>query len=328
MSKLVLVQALRGLAALSVAALHAQADAQALAAGAGLPFAAALHLPWAAGVDVFFVISGFIMVYASRELFAQPGARRTFFGRRLARIVPIYWAVTLAYLSIALFAPAFVNAPDLSRAAILSSFLFIPRLAPDGFAHPVFSLGWTLNYEMAFYALFALAIAFARRIAVPALIAALAALVVVGLQRTWPEPLAFWTKPIVLEFAFGLAIGLRAEGVALGPWPRAALAAAGLASSPCPRRVPTRSTSLARPSSGACPPRSSSPPPPWAASGPRPDSCRARRRGVGDASYALYLVHPFAIRGLAALVRRLDLAPTLAGWTSSRWRSPARSRRR
>ena len=35
---------------------------------------------------------------------------------------------------------------------------------------------------------------------------------------------------------------------------------------------------------------------------------------IGDASYALYLVHPFAIRGLGALVRRLDLAPILGGW--------------
>ncbi len=170
---------------------------------------------------------------------------------------------------------------------------------------------------MAFYALFALAIAFARRIAVPALIAALAALVVVGLQRTWPEPLAFWTNPIVLEFAFGLAIGfLRAEGVALGPWPRAALAAAGLALLALPAAHPDAVTSLARPFVWGLPAALIVA---AAALGPErvhaPTLPTRAAVAIGDASYALYLVHPFAIRGLAALVRRLDLAPTLAGWS-------------
>ena len=51
----------------------------------------------AAGVDLFFVISGFVMVYASRDLFAVPGAPATFFLRRLTRIVPLYWAATGVY---------------------------------------------------------------------------------------------------------------------------------------------------------------------------------------------------------------------------------------
>ena len=54
----------------------------------------------AAGVDLFFVISGFVMVYASEAIFAQPGASRYFLARRLARIVPLYWATTLFFFSI------------------------------------------------------------------------------------------------------------------------------------------------------------------------------------------------------------------------------------
>ena len=51
-----------------------------------------------AGVDLFFVISGFIMVYAFERLFGQPGGTRIFLLRRLARIVPMYWAATTVFL--------------------------------------------------------------------------------------------------------------------------------------------------------------------------------------------------------------------------------------
>ena len=152
---LILVQVLRGLAALAIAALHAQADARALAEARGLGFTPLLHLPWAAGVDVFFVISGLIMVHASRGLFAREGARGTFLKRRLARIVPLYWAVTLLYLAVALTTPALLNSALLDPAPILASFLFIPFTRPDGAVQPLYSLGWTLNFEMLFYVLFA-----------------------------------------------------------------------------------------------------------------------------------------------------------------------------
>ena len=51
-------------------------------------------LPWESGVDVFFVISGFVMVYSSSRLFAAPSGSRVFLRRRLARIVPLYWTAT------------------------------------------------------------------------------------------------------------------------------------------------------------------------------------------------------------------------------------------
>jgi len=48
------------------------------------------------GVDLFFVISGFIMVYTSEPLFGQKTSAATFFVRRVVRIVPLYWMITLA----------------------------------------------------------------------------------------------------------------------------------------------------------------------------------------------------------------------------------------
>src|ERR1044072_2824720 len=51
-----------------------------------------------AGVDLFFVISGFIMVYAFERMFGRPGGTRIFLLRRLARIVPMYWAASTVFL--------------------------------------------------------------------------------------------------------------------------------------------------------------------------------------------------------------------------------------
>src|ERR1044071_8043961 len=82
------IQALRGIATFVVIVAHVQ-----------LYVSDKMHLPGlmpfygvvGAAVDSFFVVSGFIMVYASERLFGQPGGMRIFFLRRLARILPMYW---------------------------------------------------------------------------------------------------------------------------------------------------------------------------------------------------------------------------------------------
>ena len=162
MSKLVLVQVLRAAAALSVAMLHAQHDAATLAERTGQVFAPIAAFPWEAGVDVFFVISGFIMVHASTRLFGAEGGARAFLARRIARIVPIYWAVTTLYLAVALAVPDLLNRELLGWPLVVASYLFIPMARPDGLVQPLYGLGWTLNYEMFFYALFAVAVRWPR----------------------------------------------------------------------------------------------------------------------------------------------------------------------
>jgi exopolysaccharide production protein ExoZ len=94
----------------------------------------------AAGVDLFFVISGFIMVYTSERLFGQTGAPQRFLARRIIRIVPLYWTLT-AFAALVLFG----FGPN-----TLGSYLFIPT-----HRGPILTVGWTLNYEMMFYSLFA-----------------------------------------------------------------------------------------------------------------------------------------------------------------------------
>ena len=95
-SQIAVLQVLRAVAALTVVFGHAQHDALVSAMRAGQAFTRNHALPWGAGVDLFFVISGFIMVHASERLFGREGAARAFMLRRLIRIVPLYWLLATA----------------------------------------------------------------------------------------------------------------------------------------------------------------------------------------------------------------------------------------
>jgi exopolysaccharide production protein ExoZ len=298
-SKLILLQVLRALAALSVAMLHAQHDAATLAERSGRSFTPAAAFPWEAGVDVFFVISGFIMVYASARLFGTPDGWRLFLARRIARIVPIYWAVTTVYLAIALLAPALLNVEFIGWGRVLASYLFIPVARPDGLVQPLYGLGWTLNYEMFFYTLFGLAVAWPQRSAVVGLGAGLVGLVVIGsLFGPLPQPFGFWTHPVMLEFVYGMALALLyTSGLRLAGLPRALLAAAAiLALVAVASLVGAAAMSFRQVFYGV----------PAAMLVAAVAFGRERRAeksrpallgaAVGDASYALYLIHPFVIR--------------------------------
>ncbi|NEU14463.1 acyltransferase [Methylobacterium sp. BTF04] len=152
----------------------------------------------AAGVDVFFVISGFIMGTIDRKV--SPGL---FLAKRLIRIVPLYWATTLALCAGAtagLFARFTFDAPSL-----LKSLLFIPYVNATGNIWPLLIPGWTLNAEMLFYVLFAVSLWFKS----PRFIASTAIVSIVFLGVVYsPEspPLHFWTMSTLLEFIAGLAL--------------------------------------------------------------------------------------------------------------------------
>jgi exopolysaccharide production protein ExoZ len=303
------IQVLRALAAFMVAIHHVQPDAAVVAAGAGLGFARSDLLPWMAGVDIFFVVSGFIMVHASQDLFGRDGASRLFLKRRLARIVPLYWAMTTLFLLIGLAVPALLNsgAPDLGQ--ILGSYLFWPMVSTQGMVQPVYSLGWTLNYEMLFYVLFAAGLMLPRRWTLPAIALVLALLVATEtLKGPLSLPFGFWGQPIVLEFAAGMGIAvLRQKGLRLHGVLRIAVTAAGaavlIAAAHFPGTDGAWSSVLWRGGAAVllmfaagCGREGIVPLPPVKA-----------LAAVGDASYALYLVHPFVIRGMREIVLRLGL---------------------
>ncbi|MEH3118689.1 MAG: acyltransferase [Methylorubrum populi] len=348
------MQALRAFAALLVVIHHGQNEAAILAGRTGTGFVPGDWLPWPAGVDVFFVVSGFIIVHAAGPLYGQPGARGRFLAHRLARLAPLYWLVSGLYLALGLAAPALLGGEGgrPGWAHSLASFLFWPAARADGAVLPLYGLGWTLNYEMAFYGLFALGLGLTRRGAVAWLAGALALGVGVGrLIPGLPVPLAFWSDPIVLEFAFGAGLALaRAEGVRLGGLGRLALAAAGvagLAAAPAepslrflawglPAALLVAAAVFGRdrpgPSHGAGA-RALEHRPGYRIQDDARNSCfcivfsdkpaatfrddaLALAERLGDASYALYLLHPFVLRGVREILLRSGLAPLLGPWPS------------
>jgi exopolysaccharide production protein ExoZ len=197
MRTIVSVQALRAIAALAVVLCHFD-QLNAWLAGRKDPYPLD---QLSSGVDLFFVISGFVMVYSSGDLFGAKGGWLTFFTRRVARIVPPYW------IAMAIAVPVMSLPSDWG--SLLGSYLFFPYLSASGNFGPVYGVGWTLNFEMYFYALFSAAVFLRRDIAVSVLCGTLCVIVLLGylLQPSF-APLKFWSDPIIMEFAFGMALAL------------------------------------------------------------------------------------------------------------------------
>jgi exopolysaccharide production protein ExoZ len=302
---IVSIQILRALAATAVVFSHFQFIlSQTIGSGTGLP---SLHLG-DAGVDLFFVISGFVMVYSAEPLFARARGPLTFFVHRAIRIAPIYWVATAIYVLMAAAIPAFEKGYSIELVA--ASFFFIPYLRPENVVQPVVGQGWTLNYEMFFYAIFAFAIVGSRRTAVVIASSVLIGVVIAGkLFAPLPLVLAFWSDPIILEFIFGmlLAIAYR-EGAKLPIPARFTLILVSFlvffalyqyVSADPALRVITWGIPAALLMAGATLGGFSPPSRVWRAVAM-----------IGDASYSLYLFHSFPIRGVLYLARAagLDLA--------------------
>ncbi len=147
MNRLGSIQRLRAAAALSVALFHA-------CQWSGLDFAVG-----AAGVDVFFVISGFVLWSATEARTPSPGG---FLAARFGRVAPLYTLGTLAVAALVLWRPQAMPVAQFQPLHLALSLLFIPHNDPAGDAFPLLPSGWTLTYEAFFYLAFALALACPR----------------------------------------------------------------------------------------------------------------------------------------------------------------------
>lgn len=203
------IQALRFIAAFMVLLSHLYHEVPSVRGLAVLDYEPWLPVFWAGGVDIFFVISGFIMFSVGANKFGRPGCAKEFMMRRLIRVAPPYWLFTTSMiLAIALFKDQIVH-NDLAWPHVLASYMFLPWQNAEGRYYPILILGWTLNFEMAFYLIFAVALTQKRRLGLAALTAALSLAALVGMV-TPPQgsPLAFWCNPIVIEFLLGIGLGL------------------------------------------------------------------------------------------------------------------------
>lgn len=304
------LQVLRFIAAFLVFIGHAQHE---LAESMGLSGSLWTFVPfdWGLGVDIFFVISGFVMYFLTADGFGVPGGSADFMRRRIIRIVPLYWLFSVLMLLALAFAARSGGAPLPSVLNILFSFLFLPGPQCADYCFPIFSLGWTLNYEMMFYALFALGLFFSRRAGLTFIFTAIVGLM--GLSLLAPPSwtmLHFWGYPITGEFLAGIGLAaLYRRRARISPLVSLAIIALAMTAAIAFYQYGIYN-SMTRLVTGGIPaalivgatifglePRRLSP------------FGRALVVG-GDASYALYLWHPFGLKIGGAAIAHLHLPIT------------------
>ncbi|HEY3729885.1 MAG TPA: acyltransferase [Steroidobacteraceae bacterium] len=278
-----------------------------------VPFMAPLldksGIEWGSGVDIFFVISGFVMYYLSHERFGQRGYPAEFLSRRLVRVVPLYWIFTSLMLLAVWLLPAVIRHAGAARSFVVSSYLFYPVARADGLVRPTLALGWTLEYEMFFYACFALALLGRRSVGVLGLVGGFLLLVIAGpaLPRE-ATPLVFWSNPVILEFLLGMLVAqLYLKGLRLSARLQWLLIAAAILLMLL--ATPLKWERLFWAGVPAC----------LLVAGAVLGPCWKSRwlELGGDSSYSLYLSHPFTLNLLALLWTWGHLPPSGAAYVLS-----------
>ena len=201
--KLELIQVFRGLASVGVLLTHC-----------GLIFKQNFSQPFfngvfdfgGAGVDFFFVLSGFIIFYIHQKDIAHPEKAKLFFIKRLIRVYPLYWLVLGLKVGTSLLLG---YDPDVKSRTFLEIFQAIVLFPQDRtvLSSSFLGVSWTLSFEMFFYVVFGLAILFPKRLTAPLigawLLGSFANLM--GVLPLQPDSMLqiFWLSPLNLEFALG-----------------------------------------------------------------------------------------------------------------------------
>ncbi|WP_171956260.1 acyltransferase family protein [Stenotrophomonas maltophilia] len=307
------LQCLRGLAALAVVLFHLRGVEIKYLQGPMLLDAVARYAD--AGVDLFFVVSGFVMTTIAAGRYAKAGECERFLVKRAWRVLPMYWIFTTVVVVLMALIPSMVNTSYAGQ-SVLASYLLIPHGQL-----PVLTVGWTLVHEVYFYAVFAGIIAFVPERIVPAVLLLWAALIAAA---AWfaPAPATpahtLVVNPLTFEFIAGAMLGLYWRHIpAWMAWP---LLAAGVATATV--------ASATLPESG----------PATMAVGTRvvcfgsasllllAGAIRLEANGglhtprwlvlLGDSSYSLYLTHIFVISAAGRVWAMYSPAPGWAGHLS------------
>ena len=160
------------------------------------------------GVDIFFVISGFIMIYIAKP----DDTPIAFFANRIRRVVPLYWFFTFL-MAIILFAmPSAFKATVFQWDSFLLSLGFIPHwsVAYPGYVWPIVAPGWSLIFEMYFYLVFAISLLLAARYRVLFISLVITAVFIIGTQQHDGQSAAaqFFAQSMVFEFLFGMFLAV------------------------------------------------------------------------------------------------------------------------
>lgn len=197
------VQILRAIAAVLVVVCHA-VHKQGQLSGSGSVWELG-----GSGVDLFFIISGFIMCHVTAGRRTTAGE---FLSARVLRIIPLYWALTLVALAAYAVNPALVNSSG-GVTDVFGSFVLFPTGAKF-----LIQTGWTLSYEFWFYIVFAASLRFALRGRLIFVSAAMLGLVVFGMvAKPTDFTVRFLTDPLLLEFVMGIGAYLYLRSTACRP---------------------------------------------------------------------------------------------------------------
>jgi len=273
------LQHLRALAALAVCASHIATEFR--LDGPLRP----LLLHGALGVDLFFVLSGCVLWISTAQLGTLPSTAADFLRRRLIRIVPLYWIATLALAAGVILLPKQFRSLSLHPGTLAASLLFLPQSVP-----PLLVVGWSLTFELFFY------LVLAAGLLLPRLrMASLGILGILGISGLLFPSLAIgpWSlllvSPFHLEFLAGILIGQLHLAGRLPPLrislPLALGAMASMAWLEVPRSILCGLAGIGLLSSAL-----------------RLETRYCLRKSIlGEASYALYLVHVPLVVALARL---------------------------
>ena len=150
------LQILRGIAALMVCCFHFKESFNI----APNSFGDLLFSKGSIGVSIFFVISGFIMAFTTQNINFEKGKTTdlmfTFLKKRIIRIVPLYFLLTFAWIILGNSFSVYFSGDGFTR--LWHTLLFLPQYKES----PILYLGWSLNFEMFFYVIFAISLLFKK----------------------------------------------------------------------------------------------------------------------------------------------------------------------
>jgi len=291
------LQVLRGIAAFMIVLKHSLYEVyggDAVTSGSFLS-----DYPLILGVDIFFVLSGFVMVYSTKGKNGTIQSSANFMIRRIIRIVPVYWFYSFLLLGVALVLPSALGSSVFEWTHFLKSLFFIPHDAPNGGgAIPFLANGWTLNFEMYFYVIFAVAMLFRPLVSLIFMsLYFVLSLLVFRMIGDWSVAATFYSNFIILDFLAGAWIGYVCvrgirfpEKFCFAAW----IVAGGILLSPF--FISYMGLSIGRIGSLVI----SSGVVAFLALPNLSERIEAPRflKAVGDSSYTLYLFHPFVVAGL------------------------------
>ena len=159
---------------------------------------------WYACIDLFFVMSGFLMVHMGRSLYGSPRGALVFASRRLVRTPPLYWVYTLVFALVWTLFPHLPGATAIGHTRLLESLFFVPTGSP-----PIILVAWTLYLEVFFYVVFGLSLLLPFSRGPWVAMAVLGAMTLLGLlPGAAASPFGLWTDPLMLDFCLGMAVAL------------------------------------------------------------------------------------------------------------------------